>query len=162
MVTVEKKDYSQTLLEGIKNATKYNVLVGIPEAETERDENDTGVTNAYLLRLHTEGSPAQNIPSRPVLQPAILAHKDELAEHLKEANRLFLAGETQQALQQLEILGLDTSNIAKDWFEDPRNGWEPNSLLTILRKQGSLTALNQTLVDTGQMRNAITYVVAED
>ena len=42
------------------------------------------------------------------------------------------------------------------WFENPQNGWPPNSPRTIRRK-GS----DQPLVDTGEMRKAITYVVRD-
>jgi hypothetical protein len=73
--------------------------------------------------------------------------------------------------------GLDGVNIIRNWFTDPRNNWPPAKESTVLagvnkkykskkkREQAKADyragaeGFKQLLVDTGQMRNAISYVV---
>jgi hypothetical protein len=47
-------------------------------------------------------------------------------------------------------------NIVRAWFVDPKNGWPENSPITIAAK-GS----DKPLIDTGELRKAITYVVGD-
>lgn len=165
-------------LEYIKDAINHlqnaRVFVGIPEAETSR--KDTGPTNAGLLYIHTNGSEVMNIPARPVIEPAIEADKTQLEAVLIQAITAKLDGETERFEMLLEKAGLRGANDAKRWFTNPNNGWPRNSITTIKRKLSKLTGkrkrkaldllnsgnideVDTPLIDTGQLRRAITYVV---
>jgi hypothetical protein len=161
-----------------------DVLVGIPSGDT-RDQDlseiammlkpggkrqkravaslidtvENKVTNAELLYIHTHGSRLQNIPPRPVIEPAIWApgNKENIAAELKDAVVEVLHQNPQGATIHLKLAGTVASNAAKRWFTDPRNDWLPNSQKTIDRK-GS----DRPLIDTGELRRAITYVVEEN
>lgn len=144
------------LKASLVKVAKAQVLVGIPEDETDRPGD--GVTNAGLLYIHTHGSELQHIPPRPVIEPAIEApsNKANIAAELGEGVRSVLAQQPSQAHDHLDKAGLLAANAAKRWFTDPENGWAPNSPATVEEK-GS----NRPLIDTAQMRRAITYVVEE-
>lgn len=131
---------------------KEEVLVGIPESKAPRRAGD--VNNAQLMYIHTNGSPLKGIPARPVIEPAIKArgNKQAIEAELKASALAALDGKP--AVTFLRRAGLTAQNAAKAWFTDPRNGWAPNAPSTI-RAKGS----NRPLIDTAQMRNAITYVV---
>ena len=178
------------LLSAIKDLAKMQVYVGIPEKNASR--KGAGITNAALafihthgvrstdvrrrvgammlnrkltyegamaLYVHTVGSPMMAIPPRPIIEPAIEAkgNKERIAEHLKVAGKAVLDGSKTEALNELRKTGMVAQNLCRAWFTDPRNNWAPNAPATIRRKKSS-----RPLIDTGQLRASITYVIAEE
>lgn len=179
-LSVTKKGGSVNLGDLLKKIAKKQVYVGIPEEKAPRKKGE--ISNAQLMYIHTHGSPLKNIPERPVIEPAIEArgNKEPIANELKEAARAVLNGKPQEAERRLKRAGMLGQNAARAWFTDPRNGWPPDSEATVKRKlklskqqygdlqeavnQGLITAsdLTQPLIDTGQLRKSITYVVKEE
>lgn len=170
-ITVQKTDNRKALDANIKQASRQAVYVGIPDSSSRvksdvlrqisgrgRARKATGaakqVSNAELLWIQSKGSPLKGIPARPVLEPAIEANKQQIAAELAGALRSTLAGNQGEAERYLNRAGMAGRNAARRWFFDPRNGWKKNAASTIARKGSS-----QPLIDTGAMRNAITYVV---
>lgn len=165
------------------------VLVGIPEADTQRFTGQgknkvptPGVNNAQLLFIHSNGSPSRGIPRRMVIEPALNApdNKDRYSVFLKRAILQELDGNHPAAIQSLKLAGVSGERAARAWFTDPRNGWPPDKIATVNRKLGKmskkkreaaidaivaaggdLTGIVTTLIDTAQMRRAITSVVIE-
>jgi hypothetical protein len=131
---------------------KVDVLVGIPQANASRPSEQ--VNNAELMYIHTNGSPIKHIPARPVIEPAIEANRPAIVRELEQALEAVFEQDPLQARAHLEAAGIVGRNAAIRWFTDPRNGWPPNAPSTIARK-GS----DRPLIDTGQLRRAITYVV---
>ncbi len=142
----------QAVQKSIKELKKIDVLVGIPQEEAGREQND--ITNAELLYIHTNGSPANNIPPRPVVEPAIQDSKEEIGTLLKEAILKALEGDTGGAMAGMERAGTQGENAVKGWFTNPKNGWAENAEST-KKKKGS----SKPLIDTGQLRKSITHVV---
>lgn len=137
----------------IKELKRHDVLVGIPQEKASR-EGGGKVTNAELLFIHTNGSPARGIPPRPVLQPAIENDKERVGEMLGKAIDAATSGKKEEIVPALERAGQYGENICKAWFTNAANGWKPNSEETIKRKKSS-----RPLIDTGEMRKSITHVV---
>jgi len=180
-ITVTKRlsgltDFKAALVS-LRNA---EVLVGIPQARSSR--RGEKINNAELLYIHTHGSPARNIPARPVIEPAINApgNREQIAAELKDAAVAWLRRDPKTGLKYLKHAGMAGMDAAKAWFTDPRNGWAPNTRATVLAKLrrlkgtahadalaeiagmdkiGTVTDVNTVLVDTGVMRGAITYVI---
>lgn len=126
--------------------------------EEMRPRIDGGMnySEAYLLYIHEHGSPLWHSPPRPVLEPAIRHGSHEIAEQIAKAVSFALEGEEDKALRQMKRAGMVGQNMARAWFTDPNNDWAPNSPKTIENK-GS----DKPLIDTDQMRKAITYVVRD-
>jgi hypothetical protein len=166
----------------LQNAKVY---VGIPQAETTREDQNHEVTNAGLLFIHTNGSPLRHIPARPVIEPSIEANHESIEQGLHATASFVLDGNIAEANTMLKKVGTLGANGAKKWFTDPRNGWRQNSPETIRRKLAKLTGkrlrkaldvlnsvnepmplvgnsaldeINTPLIDTGQMRRSITHV----
>lgn len=139
--------------EALKELEKHEVLVGIPQEKSSR-EGGGKATNAELLFIHTNGSPARGIPPRPVLQSAIENDKERVAEMLGKAIDAAVSGKKDQILPALERAGQYGSNVCRAYFVNPSNGWKPNKPRTIKRKGSS-----RPLIDTGEMRKSITYIV---
>lgn len=177
-----------SVLGKLQALTKKKVLVGIPKDESNRPGGGDMVNNAELLYLHTHGvrssamraemqkntdagmkysaahslyvqthgSPAYAIPPRPVLEPAIKDSKAVIGKQIAGAYRAAIHGDMSGAERGLELAGMAAQNAARGWFDNPKNKWPPNSARTIKAK-GS----NSPLIDTGEMRKAITYVIRD-
>lgn len=183
-------DLTEQIRQSLEELGNKQVFVGVPEEENERILNgkDGNINNAELLYIHsngirkqamiiemnkdtnkgmkyskafslyvhTNGSPLWQSPPRPVLEPAIEDDKEEIAGYLKNAAQYALDGDIESANEELERVGLEGQNAARSWFTNPKNGWAPNSPITIKRK-GS----DSPLIDKGEMRKAITYIIKE-
>lgn len=145
------------LVDRLKKLAKSEVYVGVPAKNAEREGKynikDTS-NNAELLFILSHGSPLRHIPARPVLQPAIEDAKEDIGRALANASRAALNNDPAATKDALENAGMVAQNAAHNLFDDPRNGWAANAPLTI-----KLKGSNKPMVDTGQMRNAIVYVV---
>ena len=175
------------LISRIKNLRKRKLMVGIPERNNVRDEEginnaqllyilshgvrrksmreemqpklDAGMkySAAYQLYIMSHGSPLWQIPPRPVLEPALEAHADKIGELFAAVIKAACKGDEQATQRAIHRCGMAAQNYCRDWFTDPRNGWPPNSPITIARKKSA-----RPMIDTGTMRKAITYVVREE
>ena len=192
MIRVKHKSNLNALKKSIELLEKSRVYVGIPAETASRDDgNDInnaellyiqthGVrkksmreemqplnegkpySKAYEMYIKSHGSPLWHIPPRPVIEPAINNNKKEIAERLitaygKAMENIYAGNSMQTAMQHLEAVGMYAQNIVRAWFTNPNNGWASNSPLTIAKKGSS-----NPLIDTGEMRKSITYVVKSD
>jgi len=176
-VTVTSKTREKEVVELLKATDQMKVYVGIPEDTTERREGE--MTNAALCYIHTNGSELRNIPARPIIEPAINApgNFEPIQEELRQAiEYMAFRGEPTTAFRHLKRAGMIAQNVSRKWFTDPRNGWAANQPSTILAKtnklkgkaklealeniaKGNINAVDTPLIDTGQLRKAIIYVV---
>lgn len=157
-ITAKLKETATKTVDAVK-ASRYlkqhDVLVGVPQENGSREKGH--ITNAELLFIHTNGSPVNGIPARPVLEPAIEQPEvlDAIAEALRAASLAALDGDASGAEAGLEQAGTRGENAAKEYFTRANN-WPPNAPATIARKGSS-----RPLIDTGAMRQAITHVVRQ-
>lgn len=176
--TVKTTDRTGTLKKLLDDIGAMEVYVGIPEDRAPR-KGEGEISNAQLMYIHTHGSPVRNIPPRPVIEPAIEAqgNKGPIADELAKAAKEVLNGNPSEAVRHLEKAGMTGMNSARAWFEDPRNNWAPNTRATALHKLRKLKGrarkealaklaggsvpegVSRPLVDTGELRKSITYVV---
>lgn len=142
-------------LEFIKNNEVY---VGIQEEDSSR-EDDPAPTNAELLFIHTNGSPVNNIPPRPVIEPALKNDQARLSSMMKKAAEYAFDGNESEALRQLCLVGTRGRDVSKRWFVNPKNHWPPNSeaVQEAKRRKGSTNP--KPLIDTSELRNSISYFV---
>lgn len=181
-VTVTRVTSEAVVFAGIKRLQQMQVLVGITTDTAYHNEDHPEINNAELLFIHSHGSPLRNLPERKVIEPAIQAedNKERISREFKAVGRAALRGDEAGAMLGLNRAGQAGVNAAQSWFTDPRNGWPPDSDETVARKLGKLspraqesalrkiekaggvlTGIVTTLVDTDDMRKAITYVVKD-
>jgi len=174
------------LVNRVQALKKKRIMVGVPEKEAARDGEeitnaqllyilshgvrkkamrremqpniDAGMkySMAYQLYIMAHGSPLWHSPPRPVLEPAIEAHKDAIAVLFKRVMQAACKGDKVAMQKAIIACGMAAQNYCRDWFTDPHNGWPPNSPVTIALKGSA-----RPMIDTGTMRKAITYVVRE-
>ena len=95
---------------------------------------------------------ASDTPARPFMRQSFEKHEAELKAACEQVNRTLASGGTvQEALGRLGV-------IAKALVQEEivEGGFEPNAPSTI-KKKGS----DKPLIDTGTMRQSVTYVVRE-
>ncbi len=117
-------------------------------------DKGTPYSKAHEMFVHENGSPLWQVPPRPILEPALDNSKDEIAEEMKKS--VLTALEGGNIGPTIEAVGMLGQNVARDWFTNPQNKWHKNSPSTVRRK-GS----DNPLIDTGELRKAITYTVKE-
>lgn len=178
------KDLTNDILKSLKDLAKKNVCIGIPDStehpdakitnaqllyvhtngvrqkdmirEMQHDLKTMSYSQAHELYVHEHGSPLWRVPPRPVLEPAMdnKENQQQMVELMKDVVDVTLEGGNVQP--ELEKVGMQGQNIARDWFTNPDNKWAENSESTIRRK-GS----DRPLIDSGELRKSITYIIEE-
>lgn len=145
------KDRVPALLKAVRDLVKQEVLVGIPAENAGRDD-EAPINNAELGYLHEYGAPAANIPPRPFLVPGVQGAEGKFTPHLKAAAQAAISGESGKVSQGLARAGIVASTSVKRKIDQgPFAPLKPETI----RRKGS----DKPLLDTGQMRNAVTSVV---
>lgn len=149
-------DRVSEVLQAISRLVAKDVLVGVPESETER-KDDAPINNATLAYIHEYGSPAANIPARPFLIPGIANAQGKVLERFKQAATSALDGNAQRADRQLDMAGQEAADSVQ--LKINSGPFKELSERTLEeRERRGVTRVNP-LIDTGQLRNSITYVV---
>lgn len=145
-----KKDGLKRLLESLQTIQKERLLVGIPQEKAQRTgEQDT---NAQIGYINEYGSPANNIPARPFLQPAM----DEI---LPECIPILRRGaESLDARRALEQCGLKCAAAVKRYITQQK-GFKPPSQKTLAMRQARGFKGTKALIETGALLGSITYVL---
>lgn len=163
---VEVKEKSGDAEQKIKDALQFlkdtPVYVGVPENKTVRRKEDgekVAITNAELMFIHTNGSPRNNIPARPVIEPAIEDDKERISKMFKDAGQTMINQGKDAAMKKIKLIGMRAQNVCRAWFVNPKNNWPPNSPATIAAKRAKGAIKPRPLIDTGQLRRSIIYFV---
>lgn len=179
------KDNVGQVLASIQRLVGQEVLVGIPASKAERsDEDPQPMNNAQLGYVHENGSPAQNIPARPFLIPGVEDTQESITSHLQKAAKAAMSGDNTKVQVELNAAGLAASSgarhkITSGDFEplspatvrNRRKNRNTKSMRAAEKKYLELIANGATpeqaqdeagirpLINTGQLRNSLTYVV---
>lgn len=148
-------DNTHKLAEGLALLANLRVMVGIPEGKDRKEEDS--ISNASLLYIHENGAPEVGIPARPTLRPGILNAQVEINRRLKMAGAAALAGKPASVRAQFNAAGQVGASAVKAMINS--NVGPPLSPRTLAGRKRRGVKRTNTLVDTGQMRNAVTYVV---
>lgn len=187
---VEHNEYNggfAGLVKRLQGLQKRQIQVGIPQQTSSRKEE--GINNAELLYIHTHGtrrkamrkemqegmdrglkyseafslyiqshgSPIWHSPPRPVLEPAIKANKEKIALQFSKIIKATADGNADAMERAITSTGITAQNACRAWFKDPRNGWPRNDPKTV-----KLKGSDKPLVDSGELRDSIVYVVREE
>ena len=159
-MNIETKSNTAQFRKALELLLKREVLVGIPAANAARDPEPgetTAATNALIGYVMEYGSPAQNIPARPFLHPGVANAREGIELHMKKAGQLALRGKQDEIGQELEKVGLiAAASVQKKITDGPFQPLKPATLAA--RRRRGRTG-DRPLIDTGQLRRAITYVV---
>lgn len=166
-------DNAEKVFEALRHLGDRDVLVGIPAEDSDRE--DTPFGNAAIGYLNETGSPAQNIPARPHLQPGVRSVDEKTVTELKTAANAILDGDISKAERALNRAGQIAVNGVQAYITNAdfvpladgtvasraRRGRKGAAGELESRAAGNApgNAGARPLIDTGKYRQAITYVV---
>lgn len=143
------------LLRRMAAVAQRDVLVGIPAGE----QRDDGPTNAEIGYQNEFGSPANNIPARPHLIPGVAAVQDKAVARLTQAASAAATGRMSDAERHLHAAGLIAQSSVRRTLTTA--AYRPLSERTLAERRARGRTGTKPLIDTGQYRNSITYVVRD-
>ena len=130
-------------------ATRKEAAIGLPADAGTHPE--AGMPYAKLGAIHEFG--AKHIPERSFLRVPLRAAQDELAAHFRELMPLVADGSMTMD-QALNAIGAKAAGISQEAIS---SGIPPANAPETVRRKGS----SNPLVDTGALRQAITWVVRD-
>jgi len=138
-------------LKNLEKAKRGYVAVGLPAEEVGGTVYDDGQTVAQVGAQHEYGA---GVPRRSFLRTPFTAKQDDLTAAIaKQFEDVFQRGK--KAEQALGLIGTVAVNISKGAFTTRGYGEWPDITDDTKDAKGS----SQVLIDTGTLRNSITYVV---
>ena len=147
-----KKEYNGGLkgfLERFREIGKPKVYIGVPASKNGMHEG--GINMATLLAIHVLGAPSRGIPQRDPLRPPLIANAQRYSDLLAIGLKNALANGTDPKLVY-EKIGIVATNDVKDYFIT--GNFKALSEKTIKAKGSS-----KPLIDSGELRNSISYEV---
>lgn len=150
-----RRDGLPGLLRAISGLVKVEVLVGIPENAADRGTGEP-ITNAQLGYIHEFGAPEANIPARPFLVPGIETAKDQVAGYFKQIAQNAAKGRDVTE-RGLNAAGLAAASAVKRYMAS--NIPPPLSPRTLAARVRRGVTRTNTLIDTANLQNHITYVI---
>ena len=168
-----KVDRVQKMVNDILKLTGKQVLVGVPDDRNTRKDGGP-IGNAALAYIHDKGSPLQGIPARPFMEPGINQAQDRINNQMLATAKSQLAGDVDGVDRHLNRAGMIAQSSIRRIINEGV-GFEPikrSTALARLRKRAGARKWSKDrreevmesmhpLIDTGQLRNSITYVVAD-
>ncbi len=152
-------DFTEQFNETIKKFKRDAVLIGIPEEKADREEKaEEPINNAALLAINEFGSPKNNIPARPVMAIGIKNAQKEIIEQMKQGAKLALSKGFDAIDTYYNRVGIIASNAVKKAINS-QLGIKPPAAATLASRKSAGFKGTKALIVTGQMRNAITYVI---
>ena len=150
------KDNLPALLKAVKQLTSKETLIGIPAENAGRNDGSP-VNNAEIGYIQEFGSPEQNIPARPFLVPGVQGALPQITARMKVGGTKALSGDMDAADKTLNAVGLIGQNAVRAKINE---GIPPAlSPRTLADRRARGRTGEKPLVDTGALRNSVTYVV---
>jgi hypothetical protein len=154
--TVTKtKDNFAALKQALLDLRDNEVLVGFPADKDKPRDKGEPITNAALGFIQDHGSPAANIPARPFMVQGIALVQTRIDERLEQTANLALDGgdvmRGYAAVGETAAQGIKTKINTGPFLK--------LSKATIMARLRRGKKSNKPLVDSAQMRNAVTWVI---
>ncbi len=157
MTVYVKKNLWPAIQANLRLADKSHAAVGFPgESEKSQKMHEGGMTNAQVAIANEFGSAPgikPSVPARPFVSQTVLRNKNTLMDMMSTQLHMISRGQqtTHRALSGIGKLGAD--KVQETIVQSPT--WAtPNAPFTKAKKRSSTP-----LIDTGAMRQAVTYKV---
>jgi hypothetical protein len=154
------KDNVASVLKSMRGLTDKRVLVGIPSSTTDRrpdPDEPQSLTNAEIGYIMENGAPEANIPARPWLKPGVEDAEDAIAKRYEAGAKAVLDGRVADMDTIHGQVGLIAQNSVRKKITD--GPFAPLAERTLAGRRARGRTGEKPLIDTGQLRNATTFVV---
>jgi len=145
-------DRTGAYLANLEKAKRGHVAVGLPSEEVGGQVYGDGMTVIQVGAIHEFGTGSN--PRRSFLRVPFTTKRDDLSQAIaRQFQDVFERGK--KAEQALDLIGTVAVNISKGAFTSRGYGEWPDITAGTKAAKGS----SQVMIDTGTLRNSITYVV---
>lgn len=144
------------VIGGIEKLATTRVMVGVPAEKSSRKDGSP-VTSADLAYIHENGAPEAGIPARPFLKPGIANKQEEIEDRLKAVGNAALDGNVGAVDRGFNAVGLIGQNAVRAKINEGVP--PPLKPATLAARRARGRTGDKPLIDTGQLRNALTYVI---
>lgn len=154
-------DHMKDFTRAVEMLRSTRVLVGIPAEKTDRKGG--AITNAAIGYIHENGAPEVGIPPRPHLVPGVRSVQGEVEQRLKKIGELALDGKPDAVKRGFNALGaLAASAVKKKITDGLQPSLKAGTIAARMRRHKNRVDTNpKPLIDTGQYRRAITWVLRQ-
>ena len=171
-------DGMPALKEKLAALTKQQVLVGFPAGDPKSvRKEDPAITNASLAYIHDNGAPEANIPARPFMREGIRLAEKGITNGLWNTAKKVVQpeGTTADINAGLSVAGIRAVNGIRKRINEgipPPLSDRTLAARAARGRTGAMwelawraagapagTDLAKPLIDTGQLRNAVTFVI---
>lgn len=147
----EMQRHTAKMAGNIKKARSARVAVGLPKENVGGKVYGDGMTVIQVGASHEYGA---GVPRRSFLRvPFRIKEKEMQAAIVKQFRLAFESGQSLQ--RSMGLIGTQAVNYVKGAFTSRGYGTWPD----ISEETKDLKGSSQVLIDTGTLRNSITYVV---
>lgn len=155
------KDRSAEVLKALKALANERVLVGIPAEAAARkpdpDEKGSPINNATLGYLNETGMPELNLPARPHLVPGVKRALPQITQIYRDAIPKVSLGGVAAARAAHTKVGVAAAASVKRMIDEGLS--PPLAESTLAERKRNKRKRTNPLLDTGQYRNSITFVI---
>lgn len=159
-IKIDKMKMLKSLMDAID---KHSVIVGIPSDSEKNAREDTPETNAEIGFTNEFGEPSMNIPPRPFLIPGVLNSVDKNTQIMVKGAKqaLQLNGNPESDIKKvLETVGLVAQQSIQAQIID--GDYIPLAPYTLAQRRLRGFTGEKPLIETGSLKNSITYVVEKN
>lgn len=149
------KDNLKKVAASIDALAGQRVMVGVPDINAGRKAPP--ISNAAIAYIQDNGAPEANIPPRPFMEPGIIEARDDIERRLRQAADAGLEGDRTKLDRGLHAAGLTAASSIKRKITD--GPFQPLSERTLAARRARGVTRTKPLIDTGQLRAAISYVI---
>jgi hypothetical protein len=149
-------DDTAKVIDGIAKLTTTRVMVGVPAEKGGRRDGEP-INNAALLYIHEHGAPEAGIPARPTLMPGIQSAQKDINSGLEKTGKAALDGRPEAVDRGLTAVGLKAQSAIRAKFGSDELAPLAASTLEARRARGRTG--DKPLLDTGQLRNSVNFVI---
>ncbi len=177
---------ARQLAEAMATLPRVDLLVGFPVGgdarKPEPGEPPSPINNATIAFIQEKGSPEAHIPARPFLSTGIADYVPRMVERMAQTARKVVEGDVDAIRRGFNTMGLEAVSAIRNRLT--AGPWTPLADATLLKRAGRpvgggvgirkgalaelarraqglapSTLYARPLVETGQLRNAVTYVI---
>ncbi len=143
--------------EALVKLASIRVMVGVPAEKGSRNDGGT-INNAAIAYIQEHGAPEAGIPARPFLKPGIESKEAEILSAFKKVGKAaFVDGDPAKVDRGFNAVGLIAQSAVRAKITD--GPFEPLKPSTIAARNRRGRTGTKPLIDTGQLRNSLTYVI---
>ena len=154
MTPEEALRHTQELANNIRQLTSKAVYVGLPNDKVGQQIYNSDKTIFEIGAIHEFGSDSRNIPPRSFLRATFQLKRNEINSFIENQWNDVFHGR-KNAATALDFLGITGTNMVKQAFTTKGYGTWPDIKESTKKAKGS----SGTLIDTGTLRNSITWVI---